>query len=231
VENDREAWKPLLNLMENTEGEWRWYEAAGLRVSCALLRLELVSSVGSSDGNSERVAASPLGEVDHFLRTSVMGLLGGNLVLNTGEDSELGLNGNVVLMSIVGNLLGEGDILFVWKSGTIDHDGGETEINAALAELERITMVKMEDDLRMLPAKLLGIFYSTLRHVAEEGLVGIVTCALGHLEDDRALQLGGSLDDGLELLHVVEVECRNGIATLDGLCEHLTGVDKTEFLV
>ena len=50
-----------------------------------------------------------------------MRLLGGNLILNTGEDTKLGLNGDIILVSVLHNLLGEGDVLLVRKSGTVDH--------------------------------------------------------------------------------------------------------------
>ena len=45
MEYDRESRELLLDLVENVESEWRWNETACLRVSCALLRLELVGTV------------------------------------------------------------------------------------------------------------------------------------------------------------------------------------------
>jgi hypothetical protein len=90
-------------------------------------------------------------------------------------------------------------------------------------------MVKMETDLGILPSEFLGILDGTLCHIAEEGLVGIVAGTLRNLEDDRGPLLGASLDDGLQLLHVVEIECRDGISTLYGLREHFPGVHKTQF--
>ena len=93
MENDRESRKLLLDLVENVECEWRWNETAGLRVSCALLRLELVGSVRGTDGDGERIAASTCGEVDDLLRLCVVRLLSGNLILNAGENAKLGLNG------------------------------------------------------------------------------------------------------------------------------------------
>ena len=49
-------------------------------------------------------------------------------------------------------------------------------------------MVKVEYNLRMLTAQLLGVFHSTLGHIAEQRSVGIVASALGHLENHRRLQ-------------------------------------------
>ena len=86
----------------------------------------------------------------------------------------------------------------------------------------------MKDDLRALPTKFLGILNCSLGHVAEKGLVGIVACALAHLEDNRRLSLCRSLDNGLQLFHVVEVECGDGVTALDGLGKHLAGVYKAK---
>ena len=121
MENDWEARKLCLNLVEHVECERRRNEKTGLRVSCALLRLELVSSVGSSDGDCERVAACAGCEINHLLRLGVVRLLSRNLILNTCEYSELSLNSHVKLVSILDNLLGEGDVLLIRKSRTVNH--------------------------------------------------------------------------------------------------------------
>ncbi len=88
-------------------------------------------------------------------------------------------------------------------------------------------MVEMEADLGMLPAEFLGIGNSTLSHIAEKGSVGIVACALGNLKNYRRLLFGSCFDDGLKLLHVVEVESGHCISALHGLGKHLAGVDQT----
>ena len=89
----------------------------------------------------------------------------------------------------------------------------------------------METDLRMLPAEFLGILYSALCHVTQKGLVGILAGSAGNLKDDRRLCLGSSLDDSLELLHVVEIEGRDGIAACNSLGKHLSSVYKAKFFV
>ena len=170
-------------------------------------------------------------EIDNLLRTSVVGLLSGDLILNTGEDTKLSLDSHVVLVSIVNNLLCQSDILLVRKRGSVNHDRREAHVHAALAELEGVAVIKVEADLRMLPTKLLGIFDSTFRHVTEKGLVGIFTRSAGNLEDNRRLCLRGSLDDSLELLHVVEVESGDGVTASDSLSEHLSGVHKAKIFV
>ena len=131
-------------------------------------------------------------------------------------------------MSIFNNLAGQGDVLLVGEGGSIDHHGREAHVHAALAQLEAVTVIQVQADLGILPAQFLGILDSTFGHVAQKGLVGVVAGTLGDLQDHRGLGLRGGLDNGLELLHVVEIECGDGISAGDGLLEHLSGVHKTQ---
>ena len=187
--------------------------------------------MGSADGDSEGVAAGTGGEVDHFLGTGVVGFLGGNLVFHTGQNTEFGLYGNVILVSVLNHLLGEGDVLLVRQGRSVDHHRAEAHVNAALAQLEAVAVVQVKNNLGVLPTQFLGILNSTFCHVAEEGLVGVVTGTLGNLENHRALGLCSCHDDGLELLHVVEIESRDGVTAFNGLGEHFAGVYKAQFFV
>ena len=231
VKNDREAGELLFDSLEDVESKRRRNELAGLLVNRALLARELVSAVAGADGDGERIAASLGGELDNFLRLRVVRLGRGDLVLNTGENAELGLDSDVMLVSVCDNLLGELDIVRERKVRTIDHDARETAVNAALAGLKAVTMVKMENDLGLLAAELLGVLYSALSHVAENRGVGVLARTLGNLHDDGGLSLNRSLDDSLHLLHCVEVESRNRITALDGLGEHLLRIYETELFV
>ena len=121
MENDRESRELLLNCLEDIECEWWRNEASGLLVAGALLRLELVSTVGGTDGDGEGVATGLLYEVDNLLRLGVVGLLVGNLILYAGKHAELSLNGNIILVCVLHNLLGESNVLIVREGGTVDH--------------------------------------------------------------------------------------------------------------
>ncbi len=160
-----------------------------------------------------------------------MGRLGGHLVLNACEHAEFSLDGHVVFVRIVDDLAGQGHVLVVRESGTVDHHGRETVVDAVLAEFERVTVVEVEHDLRIGAAEFLGVFNSTLGHVAKDGAVGVVAGTLRDLHDHRRLLLHSSLHDGLHLFHGVEVESRDGVATLNSLCKHFPGVHQAEFLV
>ena len=51
-----------------------------------------------------------------------MRLLSGNLILDAGENAQLSFDGHVILVSVVDNLLCEGDVLLVREGGSIDHN-------------------------------------------------------------------------------------------------------------
>ena len=104
-------------------------------------------------------------------------------------------------------------------------------VDAVFAELERVAVVKVKNDLGMLPTDRLGILNGTLGHIAEQDGVGIVARTLRDLKDNGGLGFGSGADDGLKLLHVVEIECRNGITAVNGLGKHLASVYKTKFFV
>ena len=82
MEDDREAGELLFDLVEDVEGERRGNQAAGLRVTGALLRGELVGAVGGADGDGEGVAAGAGGEVDDLFRLGVMGFRGSTVTSN-----------------------------------------------------------------------------------------------------------------------------------------------------
>lgn len=76
-------------------------------------------------------------------------------------------------MSIFDNLTGQGDVLFIGLGRGIDHDGSETAVDAALAELEAVAVVQMQSD------RDFGIFnHSSLNQLHQVGVVGVGTGAL-----------------------------------------------------
>ena len=184
MENDWEAWELLLDSCENIECQWRRDQTTSLWVTCTLLWSELVSTVRSTDRDSQRVATCTSSEVNNLLWLCVVRNLSYYVILNTSEDTEFSLNSYVELMSILNNLLSQSDILFVWKSRTINHYRREAKVYTALASLEAITVIKVKNNLRMMATQLLCIFYCTLSKVAEKSLVSILTGTLRYLKDN-----------------------------------------------
>ena len=231
VKNDREAGELLLDGLENVERERRRNELARLGVAGALLGLELVCAVAGADRDGERIATGLGHEIDHFLGLRVVADLAGDLILNAGENTKLGLDRDIVLVGVGDNLLRKLHVLVIGKRRAVDHDGREAGVDAALAGLESVAVVEVKNDLGLLAAELLGVFDSALGHVAENRGVGVLAGTLGDLHDHGRLGLDRCLDDGLHLLHCVEVERRDRVAAFDGLSEHLLCVDESEFLV
>jgi hypothetical protein len=230
VEYDREAGKLGHNSVEDVESQGRGNELAFF-VAGALLGSELVSTVGSADRDSEGVAAGAGSEVDNLFGVGVGVVVGRNFVFNAGENAELTFYSYVVLVSVFYNLLGKSYVFFVGEVRTINHDRREARVDAAFAEFEAVAVVEVEHNLGIFPAEFLGIFYSTLSHVTEEGCVCVVAGAFGYLKDNGRFFFRSSLDDSLELLHVVEVESGDCIAAFDSLCKHLAGVYEAEFFI
>ena len=160
-----------------------------------------------------------------------MRLFSRNLVLNTSEDTQLCLNSHVELMCIVYALLCELDVLIERLRRSVDHDRREAHVYAALHQLEAVTVVEVQHDLWMVAAQRLSILHSTLSHVAEEDRISIVAGTLRHLKDHRRAKLRRGCDDSLELLEVIEVECWDSIAAINGSLEHLACVDETKIFV
>ena len=162
-----------------------------------------------------------------------MGFRGGNFIFDAGEHAEFAFHRHIAGMSVFDNFLRERDVFIVGKSGTVDHDGGETEVDTGFAELKAVAMVKMQNDRNraLAVADLSGVFHRALRHVAEKGLVGVVAGAFGDLKDHRRLIFSASLNDCLKLFHVVEVESGDRVMTRHRLFEHLARIHETEIFV
>ena len=118
-------------------------------------------------------------------------------------------------MRILDDLTGQGDILLKGLGGGVDHNGGKAAVDAALAELEGVAVIQMQRD------RDFGIFDDrSFDELDKIGVVGIGAGALGDLENDRALQLPCRFRDSLHDLHIVNVECADGVSSVISLFEH-----------
>ena len=172
MQYDGESGEFLLDGLEDVETQWgRNQNAVG--IAGALLGLELVCAVRGTDRDGQRVNAGLAYEVDNLLGTGVVSLLGRNLILDAGQYAQLALDGNVELVGIVYDLLGEGYVLLIGQRRTVDHNRREAHVDAALAELERVAVIEVQADGDVL-SQLLGILDGTLSHVTQQGLVGVL---------------------------------------------------------
>ena len=61
---------------------------------------------------------------------------------------------------------------------------------------------------------------SSLNELYQIGVVRVGSCALGYLQDHRAAEFSGCLSDALYDLHVVYVECSDGVSAVISFFEH-----------
>ena len=152
-----------------------------------------------------------------------MGLVSvdGNLVLNTGQSTQLSLNDDTALVSVLDNALGDLDVLLEGLGACVDHDGGEAAVDAGLAGLERVTVVQVQGD-----GDFGALDDSGLDQLHQVGVVGVGAGTLGNLQDNRSLLLLAGLSDGLNDLHVVDVESTDGVAAVVSLLKHLSSINQ-----
>ncbi len=130
-------------------------------------------------------------------------------------------------MRVFNNLPGQSNIFIVWEMRAIDHHRRETIIDTGLADLERIAMIEMQAD-RDVRTQLPGHLHGTHGHVTQHGGVGIFTGPLADLDNHRRITFGAGGNDRLELLKIIKIVGRNGVATINGFGKHIAGVDQPE---
>ena len=143
MQYDGEAGQLLHDGVQYIECQWGRNEPTGLRVACALFGRELIGAVAGTDGDSQAVATRAGSKVNNLFGLGVVAYGRRYLVFNACQHAELSLNGYIVLMSILNDFLGEGNVLLVGQRRSIDHHARETEVHAALAQLEAITVVQV----------------------------------------------------------------------------------------
>ena len=214
VENDRETGKSLFDFSEDVETERRRNEDA-LFVSGALLSSELVSAVGSTDGDCERVNAGLGNEFFNFFRLGVGRMFCYNVIFNTCENAEFAFYYYAVSVCLFNDLLGESDVVFKGVVRTVDHNGGETAIDAGFADFEVCAVVKVESKVDT------GVFNSSLSKSHEICVLCIFSCTCGNLKNNGRFFFSSSFGDRLNDFHVVDVESTDSVAAFVSLLEHL----------
>ena len=217
MENDREARQSLGNFVKNVEAQRRRYEDT-LFVSCALFRLELVSTMGCSDSDCKGVAACSCYEFFNVFRSCVGRIFSRDLdiIFNACECAELSFDNNTACVCIFNNLLCDFNVLFERLAGSVNHDTGETVIDAGFAGFECVTMIQMQNNRQTCFD---NCCFNELDQICS---VGICSCAFGDLQDNRCVAFFCSFGDTLDNFHVVNVESTNGISAFICFLEHFS---------
>ena len=76
-----------------------------------------------------------------------------------------------------------------------------------------------------------GLDHGSLYQLNQIGVVGIFPGTGRYLQDQRRLQLLGGLGDALHNLHVVDIECTNGVPAIVGFFEHFRTGDQWHSII
>ena len=99
----------------------------------------------------------------------------------------------------------------------------------SLVNKERDQIYILDGDIPFLAqrAQLEANFTMEAKAVTQQSLVSIVTGTFRYLQDNRRLSFNSSLNDCLQLFHVVEVESRDSVSTFDCSSKHIFRVYQT----
>ena len=201
----REAGKALADFFENVEAKLR-----------LLAGLEFVCAVAGAYCNGERIDPGSGNKFLHLRRVGVGSVGRGDVyrVLYAGKPAELTLDNDASCVRVVDYLLGESDVVLERMMAAVDHDGGESAVDAGFAKLKSVAVVEMHADGQ---PRILDGGFDKLHKVY---VLCIVARAGGHLEDERSVLFHGGFGYALNYLHVVDVEGAYRITALIRFFEH-----------
>ena len=203
MENDRELRESAGNFFKNVKTKLG-------------LALELESAVAGADRDSKAVNARLGNEFLYFVGVGEHSVFVRNvdIVFDAGKLSEFAFHNDTVCVSIFNNLLGEGNVVLKAVFGAVDHDRGETVVNAVLAELEAVAVVKMKSKIDT------GVLASSLSKSHKISRLCVLSCTGGNLKDDRRLFFGSRFGNALDDFHIVNVKSAYCIVVCICFFEH-----------
>ena len=224
VQNDREAGEALGDFFEDVKAEGRGNEDA-LLVAGALSGGELVGAVAGADGDGEGVYAGLGNKLFNLIGTGVGSVFGAyvNRVFDAGQTAEFAFNNYAVVVSVLNNLTGELDVVFEGMMAAVDHNRGETAVDAAFAKLEGIAVIEVYADGKIKAGGFFRVDDGGFDELHKIGMLGILAGAGGNLKNQGSLLFDGGFGDALDDFHVVYVESADGVAAFIGLLEHFLG--------
>ena len=187
---------------------------------------ELVSAVAGADGDGQRVNAGALGKLDRLVGIGDVveaAAAGAVAVFNAAEDADFAFDRDAALVGVVDHLAGDFNVLFkcggglaVFLERAVHHDRGVAQLDGALAGLKAVAVILVHGD-----GNLRVELGRGLDELEEVEILGKLARAAAGLHDDRRLGFLGRHHDGLNLFHIVDVECADAVTALGGLVEEL----------
>jgi len=197
------------------------FEAFEIQV---LFALELEGTMAVADGDGEGIAAGFFDKFDGFFGVRVVAAGGVGTAfftfveLGTDQVAELGFHGAVMLVRVFHHFAGDFGVLFEGFVGGVDHDAGETFVDALFAKIERIAVVQVNRD------RDVGKADGGLNELLEVNRVGVLARTLGNLEDERGFFFFAGFNNGLDEFHVIDVESTEGVFALERFGEQVFGM-------
>ena len=137
------------------------------------------------------------------------------VVLGADEHAQFAFDDAVVLVGVFDDPAANLDVFVERLVAAVNHHAGEPLVNALLAQLEGVAVIQVDGDGDV------GGADGGFDELFEIDGAGVLAGALGDLEHDGRLFLLAGFDDGLEQLHVVDVEGAEGVFALEGLGEQV----------
>ncbi|EJW91401.1 hypothetical protein EVA_20488 [gut metagenome] len=204
------------------------------------LARELVSAVGSPDGNSEGIELSGFNKFRGLIRVGEQLIAGHRGIravtvflvafhgFERAEATEFAFNGHTDTVSHVDDLTGNvqviveaGNRLAVAHEGTVHHDRGEAHTHGTLTDSRRLTVVLMHTDRNV------GIFFnSSGNQMTEELFAGIFTGTGRGLHDNGSADFLSGTHNSLNLFKVIDVKSGNAVTVFSGMIKQLTHGNK-----
>ena len=195
------------------------YQGNGNRVPQLVKKLEadlrnsLVRAVGRTDGYCQSVHACLLHKCHRFLHIGQRLITVYRIVIAHAHMAQLTLYGQTQGMADVYHFLYLLHIFLEGKGGTVDHDVGKTGADAQQALLKGLSMVQVQADL----------LAGTTGHLRCDGSkeLHIRIRRRRHVQNQRRIHLLGCLDGRADIVIVIHIGGRYGIALCLCFCQYL----------
>ena len=182
--------------------------------------------MAGADGDGQRVHAGALGKLDCLVGIGdVLEARAARAVavFHAAQHADLAFDGDAALVRVVDHAARHFDVFFesrrrlaVFLERAVHHHRGVAERDGALAGLKAVAVILVHGDGNV------GIqLGGGLNQLEEVEVLGKGARAAAGLDDDRRLGLLGGHHDGLNLLHIVDVERADAVSALGSLVEEL----------